>query len=103
MHRPHARRDADGDWEGVPKNISLSPLAVQLIARLRSIDTSVDPRTKGFDYAAHTAPLEEVLDAVYNALLVGTMTEAEATAISKEALRIRGEMRARVHKAERDR
>jgi len=31
------------------------------------------------------------------------MTEAEATAISKEALRIRGEMRARVHKAERDR
>ena len=27
----------------MPKNIKISPLAVQLIARLRSIDTSIDP------------------------------------------------------------
>ena len=71
-----------------------------MIARLRTIDTSADPRTKSFDYAAHTQPLEEVLDEVYNALLAGTMTESEASAISTVALRIRGEMRARMHRAE---
>lgn len=83
----------------MPKHVELSEMAQQLIARLRTIDTSVDPRTKGFDYAAHTAPLEEVLDEVYNALLVGKMTEGEANAISREAGRIRSEMRARIHKA----
>ena len=82
----------------MPKPVELSALAQRLIARLRSIDTSVDPRTKGFDYAAHTEPLEEVLDEVYNALLDGTMTESEASAISAVAMRIRGEMRARMHK-----
>ena len=85
--------------ERVPKPVELSALAQRLIARLRSIDTSIDPRTKGFDYAAHTAPLEEVLDEVYNALLAGTMTETEASAISTVALRIRGEMRARIHRS----
>jgi len=85
----------------VSEPIKLSKLAQRLNARLRTIDTSVDPRTKGFDYAAHTAPLEEMLDDVYDALLVGTMTEGEAVAIRKEAFRIRGQIRTRIHKAER--
>ena len=82
------------------KPVELSPLAVQLIALLRTIDTSVDPRTKGFDYAARTEPLEEVLDEVYNALLDGTMTEHDADAVSKEAARIRNALRAQMHKRE---
>jgi len=80
--------------------VERSEKAQQLIARLRTIDTSADPLATGFDYRADMALLEEVLADVFRSLLRGTMTEGDASAVRSEARRIQHEFRARLSQAE---
>ena len=84
--------------EYVREKFELSEKAQQLIARLRTIDTSADPLAKGFDYAAHMAPLEAVLAELFRALLVGKVSKRDADAVSTEARRIQHDFRAHIRR-----
>jgi hypothetical protein len=86
--------------ENAQISVELSDKAKQLIARLRTIDTSADPLATGFDYRSDMAPLEEVLAEVFRALLRGTMTEGDADVVRSEARRIQHDFRARLSEAE---